>query len=425
VASDKESSEMRERDNICQGPEDREHGGHHKHGHGRRGQGKPGLHSARKLSSSDLQLLLLLLLGKQPSHGYELIKALEERTDGFYVPSAGMIYPALTYLEELDLVSVQLEGTKKRYRLTAEGEKHLRANQESAEGTLDELERIGAQMAKARTAFAEGALEWDENEELEAAQRRLRRAVREKAPYSESEAKRVAGILEFATADIIGDIPAQRTAVLSESPIYDGALRRVLTRLLSARPRPPKVPVHPNDRKGLDPYALKNFSFSIRPEQGELIYLLCRSIGATRVAEFATSLGFSALYLAAAVRDNGGGTVIGSELVPDKVKAARRNLADAGLDQFVDVREGDARETLRDLGGPIDFFLMDGWPTDEPLSLARQVMELVAPQLRVGAMILNDNCEPDYLDYVRDPKHGFRTMSLPFKRTFELSVKVI
>ena len=415
---------MGENEHDCSGPENQGRGGHHGHGQGKRGPGKPGLHSGRKLSSSDLQLLLLLLLAKQPSHGYELIKALEERTDGFYVPSAGMIYPALTYLEELDLVSVQLEGTKKKYRLTSDGEAYLEPKQPAAEAILDELERIGAQMARARTAFAEGAQEWDENEELEAAQRGLRRAVRAKAPYSESEAKRVAGILEFATADIIGDIPAQRPQVLSDSPLYDRPMHRVLTRLVSARPRPLKVPVHPNDRKGLDPYALKNFSFSIRPEQGEFIYMLCRSTGATRVAEFATSLGFSAIYLAAAVRDNGGGTVIGSELVPDKVKAARRNLADAGLDQYVDVREGDVLETFRDLGGPIDFFLMDGWPSDEPLSLARRVMELVTPQLRVGAMILNDNCEPDYLEYVRDPKNGFRTMSLPFKRTFELSVKV-
>ena len=67
---------------------------------------------------------------------------------------------------------------------------------------------------------------------------------------------------------------------------------------------------------------------------------------------------------------------------------------------------------------------MDGWPLEGGPSLARQVMELVAPQLRVGAIVLNDNSEPDYLDYVRDPANGFRTLSLPFKRTFELSVKV-
>ena len=57
--------------------------------------------SGRKLSSNDLQLLLLALLAEKPAHGYELIRALEERSGGAYAPSPGMIYPALTYLEEL------------------------------------------------------------------------------------------------------------------------------------------------------------------------------------------------------------------------------------------------------------------------------------------------------------------------------------
>jgi predicted O-methyltransferase YrrM/DNA-binding PadR family transcriptional regulator len=415
---------MRDKRHGFCGPEEHGHGGPHKHGHGKHRHGKHGLHSGRKLSSSDLQMVLLLLMAKQPSHGYELIKALEERTDGFYVPSAGMIYPALTYLEEIELISVQPKGTKKLYELTSEGHAYLKQNQETAEGILAELERAGAQLANARQAFAEGAEEWEDNEELETARRGLRRAVRERAPYTADEARRIAGILDLATADIIGDAPSQTPAGLSDSQIYDPAIRRVLHRLLAAKPRPPRGQRQEGERKGLDPYALKNFGFSIRPEQGELIYLLCRSMGARRVAEFATSLGFSAIYLAAAVRDNGGGLVIGSELVPEKVKAARRNLADAGLEALVEIREGDVLETFRDLGGPIDFFLMDGWPTDDEVSLARRVIELVAPQLRVGAIVLNDNCEPDYQQYVQDPANGFLTMSLPFKRTFELSVKV-
>jgi predicted O-methyltransferase YrrM len=115
------------------------------------------------------------------------------------------------------------------------------------------------------------------------------------------------------------------------------------------------------------------------------------------VVEFATSVGMSTLYFAAAVRDNGGGTVIGSEIVPEKVAAARRNLAEAGLAHLVDIRQGDARETLRDLGGPVDFVLIDGWPIRETPSLARQVIEIVAPQIRPGGLVLNDNGEPDYL----------------------------
>jgi predicted O-methyltransferase YrrM len=151
---------------------------------------------------------------------------------------------------------------------------------------------------------------------------------------------------------------------------------------------------------------------------------LCRAVRASRVVEFATSVGLSTLYFATAVRDNGGGTVIGSELVPAKVAAARRNLADAGLADYVDIREGDGRETLRDLGGPVDFALIDGWPLASGPSLARQVIEIVAPQLRVGAFVMNDNGEEDYMDFIRDPHNGFSSVTLPTKRGTELSVKL-
>lgn len=74
----------------------------------------------RKLSSSDLQLIILALLEESPRHGYEVIKALDERTNGFYAPSPGMVYPALTYLEELGHATVEQEGSKKRYSITDE-----------------------------------------------------------------------------------------------------------------------------------------------------------------------------------------------------------------------------------------------------------------------------------------------------------------
>ncbi|HEY0220547.1 MAG TPA: class I SAM-dependent methyltransferase, partial [Afipia sp.] len=135
-------------------------------------------------------------------------------------------------------------------------------------------------------------------------------------------------------------------------------------------------------------------------------------------------IGMSALYFACAVRDNGGGHVIGSEFVPAKAETARRNLNDAGLAEYVDVRVGDARETLRDLSGPVDFVLIDGWPTGEPRSLARDVIEIVAPQLRVGGYVLNDNAEPDFLEYIRDPANGFISITLPIKRGTELALKI-
>jgi len=172
----------------------------------------------------------------------------------------------------------------------------------------------------------------------------------------------------------------------------------------------------------LDPNEFAEFSFPISSEQGDLIYLLCRAIGARRVVECATSLGVSTLYLAAAVRDNGGGIVIGSEIVGAKAERARHSVAAAGLAQAVEIRVGDALETFKDLEDPIDFLLLDGWPAVATSSLARSVIELVRPQLRSGAIVVNDNGEPDYLDYVRDPSNGFVTMSLPLKGGTEVSL---
>lgn len=209
-----------------------------------------------------------------------------------------------------------------------------------------------------------------------------------------------------------------------QGPILDPQVNAVIASLQEARRRPVDGGPCGHSDNDRDPYNYADYGFSIHSEQGDLIYLLCRAQGAKRVAEFATSVGMSAIYFAAAVRDNGGGEVIGSELVPAKVATARRNLVAAGLADLVDIRQGDARETLRDLGGPIDFLLVDGWPGAEGPSLARQVMEIVAPQIRIGGLVMNDNGEEDYLAYVRDPQNGFRTLSLPIKGGTELSVKV-
>ncbi|MFI2241460.1 O-methyltransferase [Streptomyces chrestomyceticus] len=203
-------------------------------------------------------------------------------------------------------------------------------------------------------------------------------------------------------------------------PLRDTAVTAVIDRLASARQSPPD---DPRARLERDPHEYSEYGFSISPEQGDLIYVLCRGLRATRIVECATSVGMSTLYAAAAVRDNGGGTVIGSEIVPAKVATAERNLATAGLSAYVDIREGDARTTLRDLGGPVDFALIDGWLGTEP-SLARQVIELVAPRLRVGGYVMNDNAEPDFLDYIRDPANGFLSVTLPLHGGTELCVKV-
>ncbi|MGY3482774.1 putative O-methyltransferase YrrM [Bradyrhizobium sp. USDA 4011] len=208
------------------------------------------------------------------------------------------------------------------------------------------------------------------------------------------------------------------------SAIADARVAAVIARLQAARLRPAAGGPRGNPTMSQDPLDYEEQGFSIHPEQGELIYLLCRGLRAKRVAEFATSVGMSTLYFAAAMRDNGGGTVIGSEIVPAKVAAAKRNLAEAGLADYAEIREGDARQTLRDLGGPVDFILIDGWPGEKGPTLARQVIGIVAPQLRVGGYVMNDNAEADFLQFVRDPKNGFVSITLPLKVGTELCLKV-
>ncbi|WP_298364023.1 class I SAM-dependent methyltransferase [uncultured Bradyrhizobium sp.] len=208
------------------------------------------------------------------------------------------------------------------------------------------------------------------------------------------------------------------------SAIADARIAAVIARLQATRRTPAAGGPRGNPTMSRDPNDYAEQGFSIHPEQGELIYLLCRGLRAKRVAEFATSVGMSTLYFAAAMRDNGGGTVIGSEIVPAKVQAAKRNLAEAGLADYAEIREGDARQTLRDLGGPVDFILIDGWPGDKGPTLARQVIEIVAPQLRVGGYVMNDNAEADFLEFVRDPENGFVSITLPLKGGTELCLKV-
>src|SRR5215471_13152424 len=124
--------------------------GHGRHGFGPfaggfadgTGMGGGGFRTGRKLGAADLQLIILSLLKEKPHHGYEIIKALEERSGGFYVPSPGMVYPALTLLEELGYASVETEGAKKRYAITPEGRAHLDANHEIADAILARLEWI-------------------------------------------------------------------------------------------------------------------------------------------------------------------------------------------------------------------------------------------------------------------------------------------
>jgi predicted O-methyltransferase YrrM len=169
----------------------------------------------------------------------------------------------------------------------------------------------------------------------------------------------------------------------------------------------------------------KDMYLPLEAEQGGLLYVTARAIGARRIAEYGTSFGVSTLYLAAAVRDNGGGTVIGSEILPEKAQVARANFAEAGVGDLVDLRIGDARETLRDCGGPIDLVLLDGWKDIE-----LDVLRILQPQLRPGAVVFTDNVftfEADnrgHREYMSDPANGFRAVVLPIKDGTEAAVYV-
>ena len=145
--------------------------------------------------------------------------------------------------------------------------------------------------------------------------------------------------------------------------------------------------------------------------------------------EAGTSFGVSTLFLAAAVRDNlrtdgGEGVVIGTEYEPEKAKAARANFLEAGLAELIDLREGDLRQTLSGVSAPIDFMLIDIWTP-----MARPALELIAPRLRAGAVVIADNTSQfrdayrDYFEFINDPVNGLRTMTLPFDGGLEFTVR--
>ncbi|WP_144152765.1 O-methyltransferase [Paraburkholderia sp. BCC1885] len=150
---------------------------------------------------------------------------------------------------------------------------------------------------------------------------------------------------------------------------------------------------------------------NVAPEYGRFLYQCARARGATRIVEFGTSMGVSTIYLAAALRDMGGGHLIGTELEPGKAARARANLESAGLADLVDIRVGDARETLADVGDDIDLVLLDG-----AFSLYLPVLILLEPHLKTGTPVLAENAfdhDNEYLAYVRNPASGYLSQPIP------------
>ncbi|MDR1946010.1 MAG: class I SAM-dependent methyltransferase [Desulfovibrio sp.] len=165
---------------------------------------------------------------------------------------------------------------------------------------------------------------------------------------------------------------------------------------------------------------LKNFPLAVSRETGLLLYMLARGCRAREIVEFGTSFGVSTLFLAAALRDNGGGRLITSEFEPSKAAKAKENLTAAGLIDLVDVREGDALQTLSaDLPDTIDLLLLDG-----SKALYLEILSLTESRFRPGTLIIADDADlnPDYPARMRSSAGGY--MSIPVAEGVELSMRI-
>ncbi|GJC88501.1 hypothetical protein ColLi_11339 [Colletotrichum liriopes] len=176
--------------------------------------------------------------------------------------------------------------------------------------------------------------------------------------------------------------------------------------------------------------ALERF-VALEPDKCALVYLLLRATGATYVVEAGTSFGVSTIWLALAVAQNAaakgsGGKVIATENEPTKAKKAREHWRRAGaeVNQHIELREGDLRETLKtDLPEQIDFLLLDIWS-----ALAMPTLAVVKPRLRKGALIVLDNIiasqtgYKELIEHLDDARNGFKATTIPYQGGLRIAV---
>lgn len=178
----------------------------------------------------------------------------------------------------------------------------------------------------------------------------------------------------------------------------------------------------PSDRERAE--LMRDVYMPITPDVGRLLYVLVRGRAAKLVVEFGASYGISGIHLAAALRDGGQGRLITTELDAIKAERARANFQAAGLADLIEIRVGDAFETLKTLEGAIDVVLLDGW---KPLYLP--MLKFLEPRLAPGAIIVGDDLAiaPDalaaYVGYVRDPNNGYVSLEVPLGDRLEVSVR--
>ena len=191
-------------------------------------------------------------------------------------------------------------------------------------------------------------------------------------------------------------------------------------RLLAARPAAEARTLEPaaraEERAGI--------FMAIAPGTGSLCYQLVRARRPGLAVEFGTSYGVSALYIGAAIRDNGHGRLLTTELSAAKAAAAAKNVAEAGLESQVEVLSGDARETLAEIRDPVGFVFLDGWK-----ELYLPVLRILEPWLEDGALIVADDTSfevvGDYLRYVRDPRNGYESTALATDDGIELTCRTL
>jgi predicted O-methyltransferase YrrM len=169
--------------------------------------------------------------------------------------------------------------------------------------------------------------------------------------------------------------------------------------------------------------ALGDAYISVAPAVGRLLYLLARAKTRPLIVEFGTSLAISTIHLAAAARD-AGGRVITAEREPRKLERARAHLVEAGVADVVELRAGDALQTLAELPAPIDFLFLDGWK-----KLYLPLLRLLEPRLAPGALIVADDTRRfaddlgPFLAHVRTPAHGYLSIDLPLDDGLELALR--
>jgi predicted O-methyltransferase YrrM len=169
---------------------------------------------------------------------------------------------------------------------------------------------------------------------------------------------------------------------------------------------------------------LREAFIPVSPDAGRFLYALVRAAQPGTLVEFGTSFGISTIYMAAALRDRGGGGLISTELLASKADRAREYIDEAGLSDYVDLRVGDALQTLRGLERDVTLVFLDG-----AKDLYVPVLKLLEPALKPGALVIGDDIDlfPDalktYLSYVRDPANGYVSVKVPIGDAMELSTR--